>query len=631
MDRVGRRRREKVRIETRRYSPSYNGMPFVSSAPSTPPYYVQTGSFRSQYITHVSEPPNGYSFLSFQSAEESSVVDNFSPRYQFPLREVSSYEDSFLVLAEVMSALTEPSGKPVDILDEARHFEGELLPASRSASLDVSASPNLSLSSRLRMRGASGASAKALGSTLGICLEVGGSCPRRIQSLVPGGPAQTSGLLQAGDEIVSVDGIEVSDTSVMEVLRKPSPIASKCRICGTLCRSPAASTEHAQVNRRGKKLDVTLHRAHFGMVRGVRKLLEMVDMLETNLRLHGAHKIVGSSLAAIRSQILEMEKQRSSRDVSIMQTFKAKRVREMFIAEGIQMLQQWMLSEKLTREERCHAVCLRVHLNISRIQRCWPLKSLLMVEEENSCLKSDLIKARLYIEELEANDRMKLTGEARSLRDGKERMDGAGRKDLERSLEETKKEIEATLMEMARKEELKKLEINIAKEADEEKTKLTREEMRRMEEKLGAAERSEADMREKAKAAEEKAGRSQAEAEVEEGEREGGEGLREAGGQEARKDAERVREELRRAEEDKEKLRREVLAQNSTICSLEEEKRNGKVAEENLVTRCEVLASSNEEKSHHLNNIQSSCKLILQDFTSAMGEICKKRLMVFSR
>ena len=48
----------------------------------------------------------------------------------------------------------------------------------------------------LRMRGASGASARALGSTLGICLEVGGSCPRRIQSLVPGGPAQTSGLVR---------------------------------------------------------------------------------------------------------------------------------------------------------------------------------------------------------------------------------------------------------------------------------------------------------------------------------------------------------------------------------------------------------------------------------------------------
>ena len=59
--------------------------------------------------------------------------------------------------------------------------------------------------------------------------------------------------LQAGDEIVSVDGIEVSDTSggielvlettcklaaVMEVLRKPSPIASKCRICGTPSVAP---------------------------------------------------------------------------------------------------------------------------------------------------------------------------------------------------------------------------------------------------------------------------------------------------------------------------------------------------------------------------------------------------------
>ena len=33
----------------------------------------------------------------------------------------------------------------------------------------------------------------------------------------------------------------------------------------SLCRSQAALTEHVQVNRRGKKLDVTLHRAHFGV------------------------------------------------------------------------------------------------------------------------------------------------------------------------------------------------------------------------------------------------------------------------------------------------------------------------------------------------------------------------------
>eukprot|EP00960_Hanusia_phi_P051597 760896-Hanusia_phi.AAC.2 len=38
-------------------------------------------------------------------------------------------------------------------------------------------------------------------------------------------------------------------------------------------------------------------------VRGVRKLLEMIEALETNLRLHGSHKIVGSSLAAIRNQV----------------------------------------------------------------------------------------------------------------------------------------------------------------------------------------------------------------------------------------------------------------------------------------------------------------------------------------
>jgi C-terminal processing protease CtpA/Prc len=89
----------------------------------------------------------------------------------------------------------------------------------------------------------------------------------------PGGPAALSALVQVGDEIISVDGTAVTDSTVMEVMRA--------------CNNRIGSDCSLRLGRKGKFVDVVLTRAHSTLAKCARRMIEGVDALHKSLEASG--------------------------------------------------------------------------------------------------------------------------------------------------------------------------------------------------------------------------------------------------------------------------------------------------------------------------------------------------------
>ena len=121
--------------------------------------------------------------------------------------------------------------------------------------------------------------------------------PNQIQILVPGGPAHISGKLKRGDEIVAVDGVAVDVSNLIKLLRGTDIIGSKCRITA---------------KRSGSTFDIELSRTSAFSVRSMDHFVNLVDILERQLKQRASHDSMLPSVKAVLAHAIETEHTRCS-------------------------------------------------------------------------------------------------------------------------------------------------------------------------------------------------------------------------------------------------------------------------------------------------------------------------------
>eukprot|EP00290_Baffinella_frigidus_P039019 CAMPEP_0180304794 /NCGR_PEP_ID=MMETSP0988-20121125/26007_1 /TAXON_ID=697907 /ORGANISM="non described non described, Strain CCMP2293" /LENGTH=377 /DNA_ID=CAMNT_0022287033 /DNA_START=66 /DNA_END=1195 /DNA_ORIENTATION=+ len=125
---------------------------------------------------------------------------------------------------------------------------------------------------------------------------------RHIVSLIPGGPAYTSGQVAVGDEIVAVDGEEVTDETVVDRMRGGNFIGSRCVLT---------------VRRKGIEHEVPLVRTSAVHVKQEQKKMLMINHLTT---IAEGKAPMGDLLSTVQALILlgtDMERTRLEAEASL--------------------------------------------------------------------------------------------------------------------------------------------------------------------------------------------------------------------------------------------------------------------------------------------------------------------------
>ena len=119
--------------------------------------------------------------------------------------------------------------------------------------------------------------------------------PNEIQILVPGCPAEISGLLKKGDEVVAVDGIPTTAHNLTKLLRGTDVIGSKCAVTA----------------KRGSRVfDVELARTSAFSVRNSDYFMNLAEILERQIKQRASHDSMMPSLQAMIAHTIETERTR---------------------------------------------------------------------------------------------------------------------------------------------------------------------------------------------------------------------------------------------------------------------------------------------------------------------------------